>query len=475
MGLCCPVFSGRSGVATAPVTPGQGSGLSAPGISSVHNQKLPRIKTRGLKRFADKMRAHKRCVKDYWLRLPWNRCGGMSCKANAVPAGKDSNRSSQSSGGRRDKPEIRHLHTEDGLSGASSPHALPEGQERGLRKLCKKKKGDYLHLKNLKLEQGGCSSVSFVVPGYWGPVKVCKSTSSSAPFPLREALEKEKRILGRLNHPNIVKKYIQKEQQGQAVVPGAGIKDTTKDSRALIMDAAGARIDGLLKTQASPAASPLPLPLLRGIMHQLGRALDYLHNTKQMVHCDIKPANILIKPCGQVTLCDFGFAVSLANQPALGHRAGTMNYMAPERIRQLASRHPPLTLGLYPCAIDSWSLGCCLYKMAFGDKAFRQDVAWPALLYSCSYGNDSHFLSQLDSSIDRNIEAVWHPEEGDVMQEQLGDLKTLLMGLLEYNPARRMTMHKVLEHPFLRDGPVVGEAAQKAQNEARSEDSVVCV
>ena len=95
----------------------------------------------------------------------------------------------------------------------------------------------------------------------------------------------------------------------------------------------------------------------RAIAEQLCRALERAHS-RQVVHRDVKPANLLISPDGQVKVGDFGVA-RLAEGSSDGAGAtivGTPRYMAPEQAR--GHRVTPAT--------DVYSAGIVLYEMLAG-------------------------------------------------------------------------------------------------------------
>ena len=98
------------------------------------------------------------------------------------------------------------------------------------------------------------------------------------------------------------------------------------------------------------------------ILEQVAAALDHAH-ANGVVHRDVKPANIMIEPSGQVKVMDFGIAKldEGANLTSTGSIMGTPNYMAPEQARgeSVDSRS------------DLFSLGCVLYECLTGTRPFQ--------------------------------------------------------------------------------------------------------
>jgi serine/threonine protein kinase len=102
---------------------------------------------------------------------------------------------------------------------------------------------------------------------------------------------------------------------------------------------------------------------------RIGAAIaDALHSLHQqdVIHLDVKPANIILKKDGHAALVDFGFAHHarypdlLAEETRFG--AGSAPYISPEQI--LGTREDPRS--------DIFSLGVVLYEMATGELPFGE-------------------------------------------------------------------------------------------------------
>jgi hypothetical protein len=108
---------------------------------------------------------------------------------------------------------------------------------------------------------------------------------------------------------------------------------------------------------------PLPPARARAIAEQLCRALASAH-AQGVVHCDVKPANVLLSVEEIVKVGDFGIARLAAgtSQALSATIAGTPRYMSPEQ-----ARGQPTTP-----ATDVYSAGVVLYEMLAGEPPFPQ-------------------------------------------------------------------------------------------------------
>ncbi|MFG2029715.1 protein kinase [Streptomyces sp. NPDC048825] len=164
---------------------------------------------------------------------------------------------------------------------------------------------------------------------------------------LYERMRREARSAARIAHPNVVVVHDVVDDGGlpcivMEYVPSVTLGDVLKGDRTLSPEEA-ARI-GLGMIAALRAA------------HAAG-----------VLHRDVKPGNVLLASDDRVVLTDFGIAMTdgTSTLTKTGEMVGSIDYMAPERMR-----------GLTPGpASDLWALGATLHQAVEGRPPFRKDTA----------------------------------------------------------------------------------------------------
>merc|ERR1712205_225325 len=76
-------------------------------------------------------------------------------------------------------------------------------------------------------------------------------------------------------------------------------------------------------------ADGIPPPILAAIAKQVLRGIEHLHS-RQLLHNDIKPGNILLNRLGEAKITDFGITTSMENSVHDACR-GTQIYVSPEK------------------------------------------------------------------------------------------------------------------------------------------------
>jgi serine/threonine protein kinase len=170
----------------------------------------------------------------------------------------------------------------------------------------------------------------------------------------RERFLREAKAAAALDHPYICKIYEIGEVDGKAYIAMEYIEGTTLFEKV--------------------ASGPLPLPRVLELGAEIAEALEAAHK-KQIVHRDIKSANIMVTPDGHVKILDFGLARMLAMEALSASKIdtysgrlsshdstpGTVIYMSPEQVRG-----EPID-----GRTDIFSLGVVLYEMATAKLPFQ--------------------------------------------------------------------------------------------------------
>jgi Tol biopolymer transport system component len=162
--------------------------------------------------------------------------------------------------------------------------------------------------------------------------------------------EREARSVAALSHPNILALHDFAEQDEIVYAVTELLEGETL----------GARLE----------RGPISARKVRDWGAQAARALGAAHD-RGIVHRDVKPDNLFITKSGMVKLLDFGLARHELVEPrhdapehwktAQGMVLGTVGYMSPEMIRGEA----------IDGRSDVFSLGCVLYEMLAGERAFQ--------------------------------------------------------------------------------------------------------
>lgn len=145
-------------------------------------------------------------------------------------------------------------------------------------------------------------------------------------------------------------------------------------------------------------ASGLSIEDAVDIATQVARALDYAHS-KQVVHCDVKPGNILVRNGRppRVVLTDFGIArAAHQTNPSGDVITGTPDYMAPE----LVMRRPP------GASSDLYALGVVLFEMLARRKPFEAPDSDPHKIMDMQLGEKPPLLSSLNPKVPPMLESI---------------------------------------------------------------------
>ncbi len=160
-----------------------------------------------------------------------------------------------------------------------------------------------------------------------------------------ERFKREARTAAGLDHPHIIPIYAVRESQHLLYFVMKYVQ--------------GRPLDAILRD-----VGPLPFPMVRSILTDIGTALDYAHR-QGVIHRDVKPGNILIDEEGYAVITDFGIAKAAEGEALTrsGTTVGTPSYLSPE-----ACSGEPTGPGS-----DQYSLGIVGYEMITGQLPFKAE------------------------------------------------------------------------------------------------------
>ena len=227
-------------------------------------------------------------------------------------------------------------------------------------------------------------------------------------------LNQEINLLNQLSHPNIVQYY------------GSELGEETLS--VYLEYVSGGSIHKLLQEYGS-----FKEPVIQNYTRKIVSGLAYLH-ARNTVHRDIKGANILVDPNGEIKLADFGMAKLINSAASVLSFKGSPYWMAPEVV---------MNTNGYGLPVDIWSLGCTILEMATSKPPWNQYEGVAAIF---KIGNSKDM-----------------PEIPEHLSD---DAKSFIKLCLNRDPLARPTAQMLLDHPFIRD-----QSATKAVNVSITRDA----
>jgi len=262
-----------------------------------------------------------------------------------------------------------------------------------------------------------------VFPAIFRPLAVkVLNPSLAGDYAFLDHFREEARALARLQHPNIVRFY-SLERDG--------------DTAFIVMD----YIEGVtLREEMRAGGGQLPPQRILEIMRGICAALNYAHELGY-IHCDIKPANILINQNGAALVADFGIARLAGGASAAAARGGTPGYMSPEQIRG----EPPTR------ASDIYALGVLLFELLSGGKRpFNGQAAQTA-------GNTAERIRWEQTHLSPPSPRQYNPSISP-------DLEAVILKCLALEPPRRFSSVQAL---LVALEPSLIALSQKTENTSR--------
>lgn len=275
-----------------------------------------------------------------------------------------------------------------------------------------------LYVKNKLICSGGMSSVysGYSDTGLKVAIKQVPASVASDPF-LREMFFSEANSLLRMNHPDVVKILDDpfEDSEGNLCLPMEFIEGKT--------------ISQYVKNKGR-----IPENKSIELMSKILDAFSYIHSVG-VVHRDVKPSNVMIRPDGSVCVIDFGIvkATKMNSEITVGKVIGTDGYMSPEQAAGLTVDYRS----------DIYSLGCLLHFMVTGQHAFTKETSDFATIHSVLYQSFPRAKDVVPSLSERIQDVIFTATKKNMLEryQTVQYFKSALLG--EFYPDPETISHYV--------------------------------
>ena len=170
---------------------------------------------------------------------------------------------------------------------------------------------------------------------------------------------------------------------------------------------------------------------VRYILYQLVKGLKYLRDNLNIVHCDLKPDNILITKISSegpiVKITDFGLACKENEWDLLASLRGSLAYLAPECFFSV--------LGKRGYASDVWALGLIFYQL---------------LEFFLPVSIDKENLKDINNTLRRKLRIISKAAKVEEIKWSQ-EARDFYSQMMSFHPKNRLNYDEILNHPWMKE------------------------
>ncbi|KNC51872.1 CMGC/CDK/CDK7 protein kinase [Thecamonas trahens ATCC 50062] len=239
---------------------------------------------------------------------------------------------------------------------------------------------------------------------------------------------REIRLLQELRHPHVVSLQ-------EVFVHRGGIH--------LVMDFCETDLEAIVR---DPSLR-LGTPEIKAYMKMTLEGLAAMHDT-WVLHRDLKPENLLVSATEGVKIADFGMARMYGSpNRRMTHQVATRWWRAPELLFGARA---------YGAGVDMWAMGCIFAELYMRAPLFQGETDLDQL--SCIFA----ILGTVNNAVWPGVSELpdfveFEPSNGialgKVVASAPADAVDLMVAMLAYNPASRISATEALQHPYFTNSP----------------------